>query len=76
MKILTEIFPFLGVRGTQGFTDGEHYWEVKFTEPPCGTSMMVGICTDKAALHSDDQIKHANLLGRYFYVTALGTSIF
>ncbi|XP_035694993.1 SPRY domain-containing SOCS box protein 3-like [Branchiostoma floridae] len=51
-----------GVRGTKGFTTGEHYWEVIFLEPPHGTSVMVGVGTKKALLH----------LGNYQYINLLG----
>ncbi|KAL2088768.1 hypothetical protein ACEWY4_015667 [Coilia grayii] len=51
-----------GVRGTKGFWCGEHYWEIEFTEPPYGTSVMVGLGTQQARLHTD-QIQCINLLG-------------
>ncbi|XP_063043993.1 SPRY domain-containing SOCS box protein 3 [Engraulis encrasicolus] len=51
-----------GVRGTKGFWYGEHYWEVEFTEPLYGCSVMVGLGTKEALLHSD-QIQSTNLLG-------------
>jgi len=38
------------VRGDRGFSDGQHYWEVKFLEPLRGTSVMVGVGTRKAAV--------------------------
>ncbi|XP_015194051.2 SPRY domain-containing SOCS box protein 3 isoform X1 [Lepisosteus oculatus] len=41
-----------GVRGTKGFSHGEHYWEIEFLEPPCGSSVMVGLGTKKALLHT------------------------
>lgn len=49
-----------GVRGTKGFTRGEHYWEITFLEPPFGTSVMVGVATKKAILHTDNFV---NLIG-------------
>ncbi|XP_048463328.1 SPRY domain-containing SOCS box protein 3 isoform X2 [Rhincodon typus] len=51
-----------GVRGTKGFIHGEHYWEVKFLEPPYGTSVMVGAGTRNAHLH----------LGNYTFINMLG----
>ncbi|XP_043561443.1 SPRY domain-containing SOCS box protein 3 isoform X2 [Chiloscyllium plagiosum] len=51
-----------GVRGTKGFIHGEHYWEVKFLEPPYGTSVMVGAGTRHAHLH----------LGNYTFINMLG----
>ncbi|MBN3271421.1 SPSB3 protein, partial [Polyodon spathula] len=51
-----------GVRGTKGFTHGEHYWEVEFLEPPYGTSVMVGLGTKSAQLHVGDY-QFINLLG-------------
>ncbi|RUS88537.1 hypothetical protein EGW08_003713 [Elysia chlorotica] len=53
----------VGVRGSKGFCKGEHYWEVIFLEPPCGTSMMIGVGTADAALQSET-CKQVNLLGR------------
>ncbi|KTF81312.1 hypothetical protein cypCar_00021065, partial [Cyprinus carpio] len=51
-----------GVRGTKGFTRGEHYWEIEFLEPPYGCSVMVGVGTQNALLHKGDQ-KFVNLIG-------------
>ncbi|XP_030650356.1 SPRY domain-containing SOCS box protein 3 [Chanos chanos] len=51
-----------GVRGTKGFCHGEHYWEIEFLEPPYGTSVMVGVGTEKALLHAGDK-QFINLLG-------------
>ncbi|XP_035252468.1 SPRY domain-containing SOCS box protein 3 isoform X1 [Anguilla anguilla] len=51
-----------GVRGTKGFTHGEHYWEIEFSEPPYGTSVMVGLGTKKALLHTGGY-QFINLLG-------------
>lgn len=51
-----------GVRGTKGFYNGEHYWEIEFMEPPYGTSVMVGLGTKQALLHSG-KIQFVNLLG-------------
>jgi len=52
-----------GVRGTKGFFEGEHYWEVTFIEPPIGTSVMVGVGTAGACLHTDNY-KYVNLIGQ------------
>ncbi|XP_076143777.1 SPRY domain-containing SOCS box protein 3 [Alosa pseudoharengus] len=51
-----------GVRGTKGFCYGEHYWEIEFIEPPYGTSVMVGLGTKQALLHSG-KTPFLNLLG-------------
>ncbi|XP_056317831.1 SPRY domain-containing SOCS box protein 3 isoform X1 [Danio aesculapii] len=51
-----------GVRGTKGFTHGEHYWEIEFLEPPYGSSVMVGVGTQNALLHTGDQT-FVNLIG-------------
>ncbi|KAK6472961.1 SPRY domain-containing SOCS box protein 3 isoform X1 [Huso huso] len=51
-----------GVRGTKGFTHGEHYWEVEFLEPPYGTSVMVGLGTKRAQLN----------VGGYQFINLLG----
>ncbi|XP_078540825.1 SPRY domain-containing SOCS box protein 3-like [Lissotriton helveticus] len=51
-----------GVRGTKGFTQGEHYWEIEFLEPPYGLSVMLGIGTPQALLHA----------GNYTYIDLLG----
>ncbi|XP_025109349.1 SPRY domain-containing SOCS box protein 3-like isoform X1 [Pomacea canaliculata] len=52
----------VGVRGTKGFEDGEHYWEIVFLEPPAGSSVMVGVGTSRAVL-SSDYCQYVNLLG-------------
>ncbi|KAG2462133.1 SPRY domain-containing SOCS box protein 3 [Polypterus senegalus] len=51
-----------GVRGTKGFTHGEHYWEIQFLEPLYGTSVMVGVGTTQAQLHLEDY-QFIDLLG-------------
>jgi len=51
-----------GVRGSKSFVDGEHYWEIRFLEPPLGTSVMVGVGTQKALLHTDNY-QFVNLVG-------------
>ncbi|XP_071797556.1 SPRY domain-containing SOCS box protein 3-like [Asterias amurensis] len=51
-----------GVRGTQGFNEGEYYWEVIFTEPAFGTSVMVGVGTQKALLHTNNY-QYIDMLG-------------
>lgn len=47
-----------------GFIHGEHYWEVKFLEPPYGTSVMVGAGTKQALLHLGNY-QFRNMLGEY-----------
>ncbi|TRY82417.1 hypothetical protein DNTS_002494 [Danionella cerebrum] len=37
------------------FTHGEHYWEIEFLEPPFGSSVMVGVGTQNALLHTGNQ---------------------
>ena len=54
---------FAGVRGTKGFEEGEHYWEVEFVEAPIGTSVMVGVGTQRALLHTDNY-QFVNLIGK------------
>lgn len=61
----TVIIP-TGVRGSKGFLDGEHFWEIIFLEPPAGTSVMVGVGTKKALLHTNN----------YQYVDLIGTTAF
>ncbi|XP_022095433.1 SPRY domain-containing SOCS box protein 3-like isoform X2 [Acanthaster planci] len=51
-----------GVRGTQGFHEGEFYWEIIFTEPAFGTAVMVGVGTRKALLHTTNY-QYINMLG-------------
>ncbi|XP_062404538.1 SPRY domain-containing SOCS box protein 3 [Sardina pilchardus] len=51
-----------GVRGTKGFCSGEHYWEIEFLEPPYGSSVMVGLGTKEALLHTGNT-PSLNLLG-------------
>lgn len=50
------------MRGTKGFVDGEHYWEIRFLEPPHGTSVMIGIATKDALLHTDNS-QFVNIIG-------------
>lgn len=59
-----------GVRGTKGFEDGEHYWEIVFLEPPAGSSVMVGVGTSRAVL-SSDYCQYVNLLGEFFPLTVI-----
>ncbi|KAJ8344201.1 hypothetical protein SKAU_G00315300 [Synaphobranchus kaupii] len=61
-NVLLESEGTAGVRGTKGFTHGEHYWEIEFSEPPYGTSVMVGLGTKKALLHTGGY-QFINLLG-------------
>ncbi|ESO98637.1 hypothetical protein LOTGIDRAFT_201570 [Lottia gigantea] len=51
-----------GVRGTRALGEGEHYWEVVFLEPPYGTSVMVGVGTKHAKLHTNNY-EYVNLIG-------------
>jgi len=51
-----------GVRGTEGFVYGEHYWEIIFLEPPVGTSVMVGVGTQRSVLHTENY-NFVNLIG-------------
>ena len=51
-----------GVRGTKGFVHGEHYWEIIVLEPLVGNSVMVGVGTQRAALHIEDY-NYVNLVG-------------
>lgn len=57
-------FIHTGVRGTKGFTEGEHYWEVVFLEPPCGTSVMIGVGTENVALHRSN-FEYIDLIGKF-----------
>ncbi|XP_043938551.1 SPRY domain-containing SOCS box protein 3 [Protopterus annectens] len=59
---VTESEGTAGVRGTKGFTQGEHYWEIIFVEPPYGVSVMTGIGTKKAPLHAGNH-QYINMLG-------------
>ncbi|XP_053305269.1 SPRY domain-containing SOCS box protein 3-like isoform X2 [Spea bombifrons] len=52
-----------GVRGSTGFIQGEHYWEIEFLEPPSGLSVMVGVGTGRASLHAGN-FEYINLLGK------------
>lgn len=51
-----------GVRGTVGFTNGIHVWDVHFLEPPAGTSVMVGVGTERTLLHKGDY-NYIDLIG-------------
>ena len=53
-------FGTAGIRGTKVLNQGRYYWEVHVTERIFGTSMMVGIGTEKARLHAN---KCVNMLG-------------
>ncbi|XP_028812084.1 SPRY domain-containing SOCS box protein 3 [Denticeps clupeoides] len=61
-NLLLESEGSAGVRGTKGFCHGEHYWEVEFLEAPYGVSVMVGVGTEKAALHTESR-RCIDLLG-------------
>jgi SPRY domain-containing SOCS box protein 3 len=50
------------VRGNKAFTHGQHYWEVKLSDV-YGTSMMVGVGTKDAVLHTSNY-EYVNLIGR------------
>ena len=55
---------FSGVRGSKGFTEGEHYWEIRFCEPAWGTSVMIGVGTKDALLHLENN-QFVDLLGQF-----------
>lgn len=42
-----------GVRASQPLSSGRHYWEIRITQRIFGTSMMFGVCTQKARIHAD-----------------------
>ena len=46
-----------------GYVEGEHYWEIKFLEPLHGSSVMVGVATKDAKLHTTDY-SYVNLIGK------------
>ena len=41
---------------------GEHNWEIIFLEPPVGTSVMVGVGTQRSQLHMENY-NFVNLVG-------------
>ena len=49
-----------GVRGTKTLNQGRYYWEIHVNNRVFGTSIMFGIGTEKARLHSDNFM---NMLG-------------
>ena len=51
------------VRGSRGFEDGMHYWDIVFLEPPAGTSVMVGVGTSRALLTANYR-QYVNLIGK------------
>ncbi|XP_032221392.1 SPRY domain-containing SOCS box protein 3 isoform X1 [Nematostella vectensis] len=50
------------VLGNKAFAHGQHYWEIKLTDVR-GTSMMIGVATQDAMLHTDNY-EYVNLVGR------------
>ena len=56
------MFVLVGVRGSRGFIEGEHYWEIMLSEPAWGTSVMIGVGTQHAKLHLQNN-EFVNLLG-------------
>ena len=50
-----------GIRGNKPLTHGAHYWEIRFHKRVFGTSMMVGVATKQARLHTDI---FTNLMGQ------------
>lgn len=77
-KKKTDTLLILAVRGNKGFTDGEHYWEIIFLEPPIGASVMIGIGTNKADLRSNlyqykDLIGESQIVFGYKYIYIMYT---
>ena len=56
------MFVLVGVRGSRGFIEGEHYWEIMLSEPAWGTSVMIGVGTQHAKLNLQNN-EFVNLLG-------------
>lgn len=54
----------VGIRGTKELNGGRYYWEIETTDRVFGTSMMFGIGTKKARLHTNG---FSNLLGEDEY---------
>ncbi len=50
------------MRGTKGFTNGIHYFEVKLNKPLKGTSIMFGFSTEDTCLHYENY-EYVNLIG-------------
>ncbi|XP_073987750.1 SPRY domain-containing SOCS box protein SP555 isoform X2 [Rhodnius prolixus] len=48
------------VRGTRVLNNGRYYWEIRMSQRIFGTSMMVGVATNRARLHADAFV---NLIG-------------
>lgn len=55
-------FLIKAVRGSKGWSTGIHFFEVTFTEPLHGTSIMIGLGGEETQLHFGDY-EYINLIG-------------